>query len=103
MIFIETSVFTSAITDVMSDEIYRELQEFLARHPEGGDIIKGAGGLRKIRWKVPGSGKRGGVRAIYYYRTAEDHILMLYVFKKGDASDLTEAQKKLLRKMVENW
>jgi hypothetical protein len=66
MVIIETSVFTRLIQELMSDEGYRALQEVLITRPESGDLIKGSGGLRKIRWKLEGQGKRGGVRVIYY-------------------------------------
>ena len=40
---------------------------FLASHPDAGDVIVGTGGLRKVRWSRAGSGKRGGVRVIYFF------------------------------------
>ena len=79
MIIIETSVFSRLIQELMSDDEYRPLQEALITRPESGDLIKGSSGLRKIRWKLKGQGKRGGVRVIYYWVTADDQILMLYV------------------------
>jgi hypothetical protein len=49
----------------MEDEQYAELQAILIREPDEGDLIPGSGGMRKILWKMPGKGKRGGVRIIY--------------------------------------
>jgi mRNA-degrading endonuclease RelE of RelBE toxin-antitoxin system len=66
MLFIETPTFTRRIQQVLSDDEYRLLQQELTERPEGGKIIPGSGGLRKIRWGLPGSGKRGGIRVIYY-------------------------------------
>jgi hypothetical protein len=103
MVFIETPIFTATIADAVPDAMYRELQELLARNPAQGDLIKGCGGLRKIRWKVPGAGKRGGIRIIYFWRVAESQILMLLAYKKADAADLTATQKRVLRMIVENW
>jgi len=57
MIFIETPLFTKRIQSMLPDELYAELQHLLALHPNAGDIIRGSGGLRKIRWKAPGKGK----------------------------------------------
>ena len=65
MLIIETSIFTRCITALMEDEQYAELQATLIREPDEGDLIPGSGGMRKIRWKMPGKGKRGGVRIIY--------------------------------------
>lgn len=53
MIFIETSVFTKEITRLLPDEHYRMLQSALILRPDAGDLIRGSGGLRKIRWKLP--------------------------------------------------
>ena len=94
----ETSIFTKEITKILSDDAYREFQEYLVAHPESGDVIKGSGGLRKIRWKVPGRGKRGGIRTIYYYYHDESLLLMIYVYEKSKTSDLTPKQIEILRK-----
>ena len=59
MIFIETSIFTKEIQRLMSDDNYRMLQAAVMLRPDAGNLIKGSGGLRKIRWNLPGIGKRG--------------------------------------------
>ena len=64
MVIIETSVFTRLIRELMSDDNYSELQDALIQKPDAGSLIPGSGGLRKVRWKVEGKGKRGGVRII---------------------------------------
>jgi len=103
MLIIETTIFTRLITRMMDDDHYRELQEVLIGDPETGDVIPGSGGLRKIRWRVAGRGKRGGVRVIYYRVNAADQIYMLYVYAKSKAEDLTRDQLKALRQIVERW
>jgi len=103
MIFIETQIFTEDIRELMPDQLYSELQLYLARYPDAGDLIEGTGGIRKIRWSLPNAGKRGGARVIYYWRVAESQILMLMAYKKATQDDLSPAQKKLLRKVVESW
>ena len=64
--FIETPTFTRMVTQLMTDDEYREMQNVLVEDPERGDIIKGGGGIRKLRHAIHGRGKSGGVRAIYY-------------------------------------
>ena len=103
MVIVETSVFSRLIQELMSDEDYRALQEALITRPESGDIIKGSGGLRKIRWKLEGQGKRGGIRVIYYWVTADDQIRMLYVYRKSKQADLTADQLATLKSIVERW
>lgn len=103
MIIIETSVFTRRIKELMDDDEYKELQEALVNRPNMGAIIQGTGGLRKVRWKLEGRGKSGGIRAIYYWMTEDDHIYMLYVYPKSEQEDLTSDQKKALKTIVERW
>jgi hypothetical protein len=101
MVIIETSVFTRQVLQMLSDDEYRQLQLVLASRPDVGDIIPGSGGLRKVRWGAKGHGKRGGVRAIYYWVVAQDRILMLFLYPKNERDDLTPAQLKVLREIVE--
>jgi len=100
VIFIETPTFTKRVVELMDDESYRELQSHLALHPEAGDLIRGTGGMRKIRWAGSGRGKRGGLRVIYYWWTAADRISMLLVYPKSEQDDLSPAQAKLLRNIL---
>ncbi|CAG0989330.1 Toxin HigB-2 [Anaerolineae bacterium] len=101
MQFIETSIFTRQVTSLLSDDEYSQLQVALSAHPDAGAIISQSGGLRKIRWAMGGRGKRGGVRAIYYWVTLEDQILMLFMYPKNEKDDLTAQQLKVLREIVE--
>jgi hypothetical protein len=102
MIFIETSIFTKEIADLLPDESYRRLQAVLMLRPEAGAVIRGSGGLRKIRWNLPGSGKRGALRVIYFW-SPPDTIFMLFPYRKTEQEDLTPDQLKLLRKMVKEF
>jgi hypothetical protein len=102
MIFIETSVFTKEIERLLPDESYRMLQSVLMLRPEAGSVIRGGGGLRKIRWSLPGSGKRGALRVIYYW-SPPDTLFMLLPYRKTEQEDLTPDQLKLLRKLVKEF
>jgi hypothetical protein len=101
MEIIETSIFTKQITNLLSDDEYCELQLALVRRPDIGSIIPDTGGLRKLRWSVEGRGKRGGIRAIYYWFVSDEEILMLFAYPKSEQDNLTARQKKLLRRIVE--
>jgi hypothetical protein len=87
----------------MEDEQYRELQSVLIENPKTGAVIQGSGGLRKIRWRIAGQGKRGGIRVIYYGTTRRDEIYMLYVYSKNVQSDLTRDQLRQLRQTVREF
>lgn len=99
MIFIETSIFTKEIQNLISDDNYRMLQTSLMLRPDAGRLIRGSGGLRKIRRNLAGKGKRGALRIIYYWNPP-DTIFMLFPYKKTEQEDLTPEQLKLLRGMV---
>ena len=101
MLFIETSTFTRELPRHLDDDSYATLQALLSVHPEAGDVIRGTGGIRKIRWAMPGRGKRGGSRVVYYWFTARDHIYLLTVYAKGVKDDLTPAEREAWRKAVE--
>ncbi len=70
--------------------------------PESGDLIKESGGLRKIRWSLPGSGKRGGVRVIYYF-DPPDTVFLIFPYRKSKKEDLTKNQIKTLSQLVEKY
>ena len=103
MLFIETPLFTKQVQKLLDDERYRVLQSSLIIRPDAGELIKGSGGLRKIRWAIPGKGKRGGLRVIYYWDKPVDKIYMLWTYKKSKKEDLTQGQIKLLRGLVKEW
>lgn len=100
MVIIETPVFTRRVLALLPDDAYRKLQSELAARPNAGAVIVGTGGLRKIRWGASGRGKRGGVRAIYYHAGTRAQILMLMIYAKNEADDLTVEQKRILRALV---
>ena len=101
MLIVETRAFTHRIRALITDEEYRELQLGLVAAPAAGDVIRGSGGLRKIRWSAGGRGKRGGIRVIYFFHRESDRILLLFAFAKNERSDLTAAQVATLRSVVE--
>ena len=101
MHFTETPIFTSQVKLLLSDEEYRGLQLALVLRPEQGAVVPGCGGIRKLRWKQRRTGKRGGLRVIYYWVTAEETIYMLFLYRKTRQSDLTRDQLKVLRRLVQ--
>jgi mRNA-degrading endonuclease RelE of RelBE toxin-antitoxin system len=72
----------------------------LMLRPEQGALIRGSGGLRKIRWSSSGRGRRGGIRVIYYWDDDQETFYMLLAYAKSDQDDLTPAQLKILSRLV---
>ena len=100
MELIETSTFTRQITALLSDEEYGGFQSRIAANPELGALIRGGGGIRKVRVAVGSRGKSGGARVIYYWAVRKDVILLLYAYPKNAAADLTPKQVSQLAKVV---
>jgi len=100
MRFVETPVFTASLRRLLSDEQYRGLQLALALRPEQGQLIPGTGGLRKLRWRTTGRGKRSGLRTIYYWAVNEDTCFMLYVYSKAEQVNPTASQLRAMARAV---
>lgn len=102
LVFIETSVFTRQITELLEDDEYQELQADLMDNPARGDLIQGGGGIRKVRCAARGKGKSGGIRVIYYWLQEDGQIFMLLAYPKSDQDNLTDQQTATLRKLVKD-
>ena len=87
--FIETKLFTRLVGEYLSDDAYAALQHSLIANPEAGDLIKGSGGVRKLRWGVAGRGKRGGIRVIYYLRSRQSEVWMLTLYAKNVSENIS--------------
>jgi len=97
---VETRHFVARAERLLSEAERNELIDFLATYPLRGDLLVGTGGIRKIRFAKSGRGKSGGVRAIYYYHSAENPIYLLEIFGKNEKANLTKAERNALAKVV---
>ena len=102
MTFVETSGFSRRVSDYLSDDEYAALQGTLTREPEKGKVIRGTGGVRKIRWGLEGRGQRGGLRVIYYYRKSKTEIWMLALYAKNETESMPAQVLKRIRETIEN-
>jgi mRNA-degrading endonuclease RelE of RelBE toxin-antitoxin system len=100
MLIVQTPIFTKRVLDILTDDEYRGLQLYLTKRPDAGDLLSGTRGLRKLRWSASGRGKRGGARVVYYWIKSNETLLMLFIFKKNERSDLTKDQLKLLQTLA---
>ena len=100
MRFIETPIFTRVITPLLDDRQFHAFQIALAQRPEWGALIRGSSGLRKVRWPLPGQGKRGGLRDINFWDESNETFYLLYAFSKNDQEDLTARQLIVLSRIV---
>lgn len=105
MEFVETRVFSRYLPEHLTDGEFSELQRWLVKDPNLGDKIPGSGGIRKVRWESSkhGTGKRSGLRIIYFHHVANNKIYLLTLYWKGDVTDLTKDEIKILNRLVKGW
>jgi hypothetical protein len=99
--FIETKLFSRLVAEFLSDEEYAKLQQALIQMPDAGDVIPGSGGIRKLRWKGSGRGKRGGDRVIYYARSRQGEIWMLTLHPKNVSENIPAHILKKIKEEID--
>jgi RelE toxin of RelEB toxin-antitoxin system len=96
----ETTLFIRQAADVWCDEERSTFVDFIARNPEAGDVISETGGVRKIRCIRQGSGKRGGVRVVYFYYRSDVPLYLLMVYAKAQREDLSPDGKRTVQALT---
>ena len=97
---IELPEFLRKTHDLLLNEEKASLINYLAAHPQSGDLMQGTGGIRKLRWAAQGKGKSGGVRVIYYFHNETMPLFLLTIFGKGEKANLTKAERNELSKFT---
>ncbi len=98
---ISTHAFDAKADNLLSADERAELDFALAKDPEAHPVIPGLNGVRKARFGRQGTGKRGGVRVIYFYAIVAEEVVLLDVCAKSEREDLTSAQKKGIKRFIE--
>ena len=93
---VETPQFARQADTVWTDMERQEFVDFIARNPEVGDVIPETGGVRKVRWRRSGMGKRGGTRVVYFYYDATTPLFLLMVYAKAVREDVAPEAKRAL-------
>jgi mRNA-degrading endonuclease RelE of RelBE toxin-antitoxin system len=102
MEFIETTGFSKLLENYLNHTQFNLLQLYLINFPDAGDVIRGSGGVRKLRRGLPGQGRRGGLRVVYYWISKDEQILFLTVYRKTEAADLSQEAIREMRKLVKS-
>jgi hypothetical protein len=97
---VETDSFVSATRKLLNEDEREALIDFLAYNPAAGDVMAGTGGVRKLRWSLPGRGKSGGARVIYYYHDERMPLYLLEAFAKNEQANISHAGRNAFKKFV---
>lgn len=95
-----TQTYERAIRKLLAEDARAEMEAAIVATPEAAPIIRGTGGIRKLRWAGSGRGKRGGIRAIYFWHTGPGAIYMLTAYAKADRDDLSPTDRRALMRVV---
>ena len=97
----ETPIFQRYAAEVWSASEREQFITFIAANPEAGDLVRGSGGCRKVRWSTSGKGKSGGARVIYF-NASDATIWLLIVYKKAKFDNLPTSFLVELKQGVED-
>ncbi|EXJ11318.1 MULTISPECIES: type II toxin-antitoxin system RelE/ParE family toxin [Nitrincola] len=97
---VELPEFQKRVSSLLKEDERASIINYLATHPQSGDLMQGTGGIRKLRWSAQGRGKSGGVRVIYYYHNGAIPLFLLTVFGKGEKANLSKAERNDLAKFT---
>ena len=98
---VETEIFERLRSSYWTEQAYDEFITFITENPEAGDIVKGSGGIRKVRWSRSGSGKSGGVRVIYFNRLANGEIWLVFIYAKSKLDSISAKTLRELKHEIE--
>ena len=97
---VETTAYLSRAEKLLEAGEREAIKLAIAADPLAGDLIRGSGGVRKLRFGLGGRGKRGGVRVVYYFHSERMPAFLLTVFAKNERSDLSQSEIATMRKLV---
>ena len=79
----------------------REVETFLIVNPQYGKVISATGGLRKMRWALPGIGKSGGIRILYVDFPEHEVLYFISLIKKNEKENISKEDKKTISQIIE--
>jgi mRNA-degrading endonuclease RelE of RelBE toxin-antitoxin system len=97
----QTAPFIRQAAKLWTEDDRNAFVDFIAANPDAGDVIPDTGGLRKVRWGRTGTGKRGGVRIIYFYHDDTMPLYLLLIYAKTERENWTRDEKRRAQALTE--
>ena len=99
--FVETIIFTKRWNELeLTDNSLKELQNYILKNPDAGDIIQGTGGLTKLRWALPNTGKSRGIRVLYIDFSRQEKIILINCYSKSEKDNITDKEKAMYKSLI---
>ena len=99
---IETPVYSAKAATLLTDAERESIAAFVASNPRAGAVLRGSGGIRKIRWSRGSRGKSGGVRVIYFNRLSDGEIWFLTLYAKSERATISAYGLRLIKEALVN-
>ena len=98
---VESPIFQRLWPRYWDEDERGEFASFIASNPEAGAVIRGSGGVRKVRWAREGTEKSAGVRIVYLTRNKLGEVYLLTLYAKSERSSISAATLKEIRRALE--
>lgn len=98
--FVRLPSYERSSKGLFGEREHRFVESMLLKDPHAGAVVEGTGGVRKLRVALPGGGKRGGARVIYYFRQRRGRIYLVLVYAKHDRENITRAERNAMRSLI---
>ena len=98
---IETPVYAGKVKRILTDDEREAFAVFVSQNPKAGRVVRGSGGVRKVRWAQTGSGKSGGIRVVYYNRLENGEIWLLTLYAKSDKSSIPAHELRMIKEVID--
>ena len=98
---VESPIFQKLWPRYWDEDERAEFASFIALNPEAGSVVRGSGGVRKVRWVREGPGKSGGVRIIYLARNEAGEVYLLTLYAKSESENISLSTLKEIRRALE--
>lgn len=99
---IETPIYSRKAEQILSEEERDAFAAYISKNPKAGVVVRGSGGVRKVRWALEGSGKSGGARVMYFNRLGKGEIWLLTLYTKSERSSIPPGELRLLKEVIDH-